>query len=221
MKGWKRIAHGLTGLLATAFVVEMLVGLFGMPGFIGHWFSTPIDEADRADVPRNVVVLGGGGIPSASGLMRTYYAAELCKEHTGLVYVVSLPCEGDPATNSVGRMRDELVMRGVPKAAILMEYAALNTHEQADSIARLLGPAAQQAPVLIVTDSWHMRRAVGCFRKAGFQRLGGAAAVSRGAEADPGSGLLWRYAFWANLNSLVECTRESAALAMYKLRGWI
>ncbi|MFH0881272.1 MAG: YdcF family protein [Lentisphaerota bacterium] len=220
MAKWlKRIWKSLVCLLAAAFVVELLVGFFGVPGFVGRWFVTAGDE--KAGAPQYVIVLGGGGIPSESGLMRTYYAAEMRKEYTGLTYVVSLPCEGDPATNSVGRMRDELVMRGVPASSILMEYAARNTHEQAVNIAKMMGPATQQAEVRLVTSSWHMRRAIACFQAAGFQHLGGTKTINQGAEADPGSGVLLRYAFWANLTSGIECLRECTALLVYKLRGWI
>lgn len=206
-------------MLAVAFVLEALVGFFGLPGFVGRWFGAPAREASVA--PQYVVVLGGGGIPSESGLIRTYFAAELYRKHPGAVFVVSLPSEGNPETNSVGRMRDELVMRGVPATSIRMESAALNTHEQAVNVARLLGPDAQRVQVRIVTSPWHMRRAIGCFRKAGFQLVGGAATFNTGAEADPGSGTLLRYVFWANLTAGIECLRESAALLVYQLHGWI
>lgn len=219
MQRLKRIIRWLWHAFAAAFVVQLLVGFFGVPAGVARWLACAAET--NTVPPRIVVVLGGGGIPSESGLIRTYYAAELREKHAGLQYVVSLPSDGDPSTNSVGRMRDELVLRGVPVKSIRMEFAALNTHEQAINIAKLLGPAALTSEVRIVTSSLHLRRSLGCFRRAGFTHARGTGAVNTGAEADPGQGTLLRYAFWANLVSGVDCLREGCALLVYKVRGWI
>ncbi len=205
--------------MAFAFALQIYIGLFGIPGPLARWMTGY--EETLPPEPRLVVVLGGGGIPSESGLMRTYHAASFGAEHTGLVYVVSLPSDGDPETNSVGRMRDELVMRGIPAKSIRMETKALNTHEQAVNVAALLGPAAASGEVLIVTSPWHVRRSLLCFRKAGFQHVNSLAAFNTGAEADFGGGTFMRYAFWANLQAGIDCARECCALLVYKLRGWI
>lgn len=215
----KRLFFVVVGLFAIAFLLELLVGFFGVPRGISRWLACS-NETNTVP-PRLCVVMGGGGIPSESGLIRCYYAAELRRHHPALQYIVSLPSEGDPTTNSVGRMRDELVLRGVPAKSVRMEYAALNTHEQAVNVAKLIGPAGMTSEVCVVTGSLHLRRSLGCFRKAGFTHVHGTGAVSIGAEADAGSGTMLRYVFWANLIAGVDVLRECCAVGVYKLRGWM
>ena len=214
-----RLRRGLIRIFALAFAMQFLVGVFGIPHSLAVWLTGGREKSDVS--PRYVFVLGGGGIPSESGLIRTYYAAHFGTTHTGMVFIVSLPSEGDPSTNSVGRMRDELVLRGIPRASVQMEFAALNTHEQAVNIAHMLGPGALTAQAKIITSPWHMRRALLCFRKAGFMHVTGIAAAGIGAEADAGPATGLRYGFWGNLKDAIDVARECSALLAYKLRGWL
>jgi uncharacterized SAM-binding protein YcdF (DUF218 family) len=167
------------------------------------------------------VVLGGGGIPSSSSLLRTYWAAQYGKNLTGTTFIVSLPSDGDPQTNNVGRMRDELVLRGIPLSAIRMEYHGVNTHEQAVNIQHLLGHEALDQPILIVTSEYHMRRAVLCFRELGFTQVSGLLANEIGTEAEVGPWACLRYGVWAHLEQETHILRELVALEAYKLKGWI
>jgi uncharacterized SAM-binding protein YcdF (DUF218 family) len=201
------------------FLLQVLVAVTGPPQCIVDWLEMP-GIAPR-ETPRNLVVLGGGGIPSGSTLLRMYYAAQYGKSLTGTTFIVSLPADGDPETSSVGRMRDELVLRGIPSPAIRMEYRGLNTREQAVNIQRLLGPEALDQPILIVTSGYHMRRAVSCFRKLGFTRVAGLLASDIGAEAEIGPWGWLRYGVWGHLEREIRILRELAALATYRLEGWI
>lgn len=216
----RRLGRILLFATSLAFCLQILIALLGIPPFL----YTMVAYAPGPEVlgdPKFVVVLGGGGIPSESGLIRTYCAATIGKAASNATFVVSLPAESNPITNSVGRMRDELVMRGVSSNQVLMEYKALNTHEQAVNIAEMLGSAALDENLMIVTSPYHMRRAVMCFRKAGFRNIIGVAAVSIGPEADVGKGVLLRYAFWANLQAENEIAREICALIYYQVKDWI
>lgn len=203
---------------ALLFALQIAIGICGLPRPFERWL-TGYDKTPRPD-PRYVIVLGGGGIPSDTGLMRTYCAAQFGLEHPASEFIVSLPSDGDPDTNSVGRMKRELIIRGIPASKIKMETRALNTREQAVNVARLLGPAALAQPVRLVTSPTHIRRSLLCFRKAGFQNVTALAAANTGAEADIGSNGLLRYAFWYNLQIEVDCVRECIALLIYKIRGW-
>lgn len=64
-----------------------------------------------------------------------------------------------------------LVERGVPREAILLERESATTHENATLTARLLF-ALNQRVVGVVTCDWHLRRALYCFRRAGFDAIG-------------------------------------------------
>ncbi|MDA0577253.1 MAG: YdcF family protein, partial [Verrucomicrobia bacterium] len=211
--------RGLVTASAVLFFAQIVLGIIGMPRWIPSWFSTA--EVKLAEPARTIVVLGGGGIPSESGLMRTYCAAAVGADHLEAEYICMLPADGDPNRSSVGRMRDELVLRGVPRERVELESHARNTHQQAVAVRTMLGEAALGDPLLIVTSPSHARRALLCFRKAGFRQVACAVAESTGAEADMGQALFLRYGFWNALEAQVRCVRECVAMAYYKVRGWI
>lgn len=213
---WGRRILFAAGLL---FLVQFFLALTGPPQCVVDWLNG--EDLKPRESPRYIVVLGGGGIPSGSTLLRTYHAADFGRGLTNVTFVVSLPTEKTPESSSVGRMRDELVMRGVLAAEILMETRGLNTHEQAVNVYRMLPPEAREERILVVTSDYHLRRAVLSFRKAGFAKVDGLNAYSTGAEADIGPWGWLRYGIWGNSESAIRVSRELAALLAYKLKGWI
>lgn len=215
----RRAARALMVLPALILGLILAMSIFGIPASIHRWFATA--DIRLAAPARTIVVLGGGGIPSETGLMRTYTAAALRTEHPAARYICALPADADPETSSVGRMRDELVLRGVPREAVTLEYRARNTREQAAAVRALLGETALGDPLLLVTSPDHARRALLCFRRAGFAQVACAPAVATSAEADMGPHVFARYGFWNLLECQVHYARELTALAWYKLRGWI
>lgn len=206
-------------MLAISCLAQIAIGFLGVPSSLTHWIVC--GDAVPPDNPQYAIVLGGGGIPSESGLMRTYYAAELIEEYDDLKFIVALPSDNNPEEDSVGRMKNELIMRGVPTNAVMMETRGLNTHQQAVNIRAMLGEDALDEPLIIVSSPTHIRRAVLCFQKEGFTDISSVAAHRTGAEADLGSGTELRYAFWSRLQHALEVCRELTALGVYKFRGWI
>lgn len=219
---WRRVARRAFriawGAMALLFLLEFALGLFGVPRRISSWFTgADIELSGRADV---IVVLGGGGIPSESGLMRCYCAAELATAQTNALVVVALPADGEPGAAHVGRMKDELVMRGVSVERIRMEHEGRHTREQALKVREML-PDMVDSTVAVVSSPSHIRRAVLCFRKAGFRRVAAMPARSVSVDADLGRGTHLRYQFWSNVQWQVELAREAVVMVVYKLRGWI
>jgi uncharacterized SAM-binding protein YcdF (DUF218 family) len=102
-----------------------------------------------------------------------------------------------------------------------MEYRGRNTHEEAVNIRDLLPPDSLDASVVLVTSPTHVRRAILCFRKAGFRHVTGMPAQSADVEANIGAHGLWRYGFWGNLENQIRIARECLALLQYKVKGWI
>jgi uncharacterized SAM-binding protein YcdF (DUF218 family) len=203
----------------TIFLLQLLLALTGIPQRLEDWLNG--EDLKPRDPPRYIVVLGGSGVPSTSTLMRLYYAAQFGASLTGTTFVVALPSDIDPDHSSVGRMRDELVLRGIPATAIRMETQGRNTHQQAVNIRQLLGADAAHDRVLIVTSEYHMRRALLIFRKQGFTQLSALNAANVDTEAWPGP-LAWlRYGLWGNLAREAIVTRELLALLTSKLAGWI
>jgi uncharacterized SAM-binding protein YcdF (DUF218 family) len=201
------------------FLLQFVLALTGPPRWIVDWLNG--EDLKPRESPRYIVVVGGGGVPSGSTLLRTYHAAVFGRELTNVTFVVSLPTEGAPETSSVGRMRDELVLRGVPASEILMETRGLNTHEQAVNVYQMLPPEARGERILVVTSDYHLRRVVLSFRKAGFAHVDGLNAYSTGAEADIGPWGWLRYGIWGNSERAIRVLRELAALLAYKLEGWV
>jgi uncharacterized SAM-binding protein YcdF (DUF218 family) len=209
----------LVRICAGLFVIQVALATPLFDGIVEAWLELP-DEAPGSN-PRYIVVLGGGGIPSDTGLMRTYFGAAHSIAYPEATVIVALPADENPETSSVGRMRDELVMRGVPASSIRMETQGRNTYEQAKSIRTMLGPGALDEPIHIVTERTHLRRSVLCFRRVGFTRVSGVGTYNTGAEADIGGGSFLRYTFWTNLQLQIRVLREMIATALYKSRGWI
>ena len=199
------------------FLVQLMLALTGTPQALQDWLNGT--ACYPHEMPRYVIVLSGGGIPSESSLIRTYYAAQFGRGLTGTTFVVAMPADRDPEHSSVGRFRDELVLRGIPADRILMETHGRNTYQQAGNIRQLLGTATVREPVLVVTSGFHVRRAMLCFRKQGFESVAGLDAASISAEAYPGWFAYLRYSFWSNLTSQITITRELLAIFGYKLAG--
>lgn len=192
--------------------LQILLICFGPPRFLEDWLNlarTPLPAS-----PRYLVVLGGGGVPSGSTLVRCYYAATLARQFTNTTVLVALPADGNPAASSVGRMRDELVLRGVPAEAIRLATRGVNTRQQAEHIRDLLGESACEESVLIVTSHYHARRAVLCFRQAGFRNVTGVTAEEIDAEAEIGGWAWLRYGIWSHAGSSVRVARELVALVV-------
>ncbi|MEI8062621.1 MAG: YdcF family protein [Verrucomicrobiota bacterium] len=199
------------------FLSQLLLALTGTPQALRDWLNGT--ACYPQETPRYVIVLSGGGIPSESSLIRAYYAAQFGRGLTGTTFVVAMPADRDPEHSSVGRFRDELVLRGIPADRILMETHGRNTYQQAGNIRQLLGTATVREPVLVVTSGFHVRRAMLCFRKQGFESVAGLDAASISAEAYPGWFAYLRYSFWSNLTSQITITRELLAIFGYKLAG--
>jgi uncharacterized SAM-binding protein YcdF (DUF218 family) len=127
------------------------------------------------------ILVIGGAIDSklfsrwpASGfnpaVARLYEAARLAKAYPnarlldigGPVYADRRP-EADEAA-------DVLVALGVPRERIKIERVSRNTYENAVNAAAIAHPKAGETWVL-VTSAFHMPRAIGCFRVAGFSPL--------------------------------------------------
>ena len=201
------------------FLLQLVLATPLLNGVVESWLK--VADEDAMGIPEYIVILGGGSIPSDTGLMRTYYGATHSIAFPEATIIVALPADEDPETSSVGRMKDELVLRGVPASSILMETKGRNTHEQAEGIRAMLGPGAIDTTVHIVTERSHLRRSVLCFRKAGFSHVFGIGTHNTGAEADVGAGTFLRYTLWTNLQLQIRVLREMIATGVYKLRGWI
>jgi uncharacterized SAM-binding protein YcdF (DUF218 family) len=185
-------------------------------------------ESNYTESPEIIILLGGEGMPSADGLMRCYTAAEKALFYPEAEIIIALPenkLTDEPLLDSK-LMANELTMRGIDRTRISFETKGTNTHEQALSI---MAKIESSKRLLIVTAPEHMTRAAACFKKEGFQFVGGSPAFEHDLHPESlkeekesfSPSLTYRYNLWSYLQYEIRVAREYVALAYYKLRGWI
>jgi len=201
------------------------------------YYRLSADPEVLQGAPTHIVVLGGGGIPSQSGLIRAYHGAAMARRFDEAVVIVALPA-GAGEGRETEEMRQEVVMRGVPEERVQVESHGRNTREQAMGILEMIGGSGEDARVLLVTSPDHMRRSLLTFRKLGFEHIAAGAAFDDAVDADMtyasadlggrggilpdvGASMMLRYRIWNNFSFLLDAARESCAMAYYRVRGWI
>ncbi len=128
------------------------------------------------------IVLGAavmGDAPSPVFAARLDHAARLYRQGRAARILVTGGRSPEDAMSEAAAGAAFLQARGVPKGAILLEVRSRTTRENLANARRVLGPGAR-APVLIVSDPLHMRRAM-------------AMAVSEGFDASPAPTPTTRY----------------------------
>lgn len=90
--------------------------------------------------PDVIVILGGSGMPSPDGLIRTYYGAYAAiKFPTARIVIAHPKNQYDKVTfYQLNLMRRELKFKGVDTTRILYEPEGFNTHSQAINTAALI-----------------------------------------------------------------------------------
>lgn len=218
------------------FLLLMVFAFTTVPFWMYYYFGTYHSEIKQP--PAYIVVLGGGGMPSQDGLIRTYHAAFVAEKFPESKIIIALPGNVTDSFSAICLMKKEMVLRGVCPKRIILENRGANTRSQALNVAALEKQTILQQPVLLISLPEHMVRAVKTFEKAGFKKITGCPAFEKGIEADItfndkklggnkvlvpeiGNRLQLRYQFWNHLKYELIITREALGLMYYKLRGWI
>jgi len=184
--------------------------------------------------PDYIVVLGGGGMPSETGLMRTFYAKQASIKYPNAKIIIALPGDSIDTTAAVYLMKKELVERGISSNKISFETNGTNTRSQALEIAKIIN---HDKNILIISSPEHMYRSVKTFIKADLKNTGGEPAFEKAIEAnlnfdddelggnnaipDVGNNTQLRYQFWNHMKYQIIVYREYFAITYYKLRAWI
>lgn len=175
---------------------------------IADWMVSPLLVRDSAGPVDAIVVLGAGltaeCAPNQHGVRRVLLAVRQWRtQRSALVLITGGTGASCPVAEAMARLAREL---GVPDDQVRVETASRNTHENALLSASLLrGWGISQ--VLLVTDRLHMKRAVAAFADAGVQVHPASVPIYEGHED--------------NVSMLSAGLREYAALAYYRMRGWI
>jgi uncharacterized SAM-binding protein YcdF (DUF218 family) len=215
------------------FLLCIGLSLTTLPFWGYHWLGTSM--AKIKEKPSTIILLGGSGMPSESNLIRSWYTARAAAAFPESSVIIVMPGDTGDSTSTPQKMKKELMIRGIDSNRISFEMKGTNTRSQAIQCAALLDPTQ---PVWLVTSPENMRRSILCFQKLGFKKAGGLPAFENASEADfsfrdeelggkptilpdVGNNLQVRYQLWNHLKYEILIAREMAALAYYKLRGWI
>ena len=230
----KRVVQVLVGGAGLVFLTILALCFTPYPWRAYAWLAR--DGHVLTASPEVLVLMGGGGIPSESGLMRSYVVAQLARTYPNAMVAVAMPDTNDV---SCIRMREELILRGIKPERMVWEDQGRNTREQALRLHDLLYGDGLEPAVLVVTSPNHIKRTLLAFRKAGFHDVTAVAEFGESLSSnlqyqreemggksvvplpDIGRSYTLRYTFWNNLYFQLRTYHELAGLAYYRLMGWI
>jgi uncharacterized SAM-binding protein YcdF (DUF218 family) len=142
--------------------------------------------------------------------------ASLSRRYPDAKIIFSGGTESSLIASEAATARQLFISFGVIPDRIVVEDQSRNTEENARFTARAIGPKPG-THWLLVTNAFHMPRAMGAFRKAGFD----VSAFPVGWRADG-----WHDLFWPapsateNLRRVDVATREWLGLAVYRMLGF-
>jgi uncharacterized SAM-binding protein YcdF (DUF218 family) len=225
-----RIFFVLSGIF---FLTAVVLAFTTLPYWGIHWLGTSKSELKWE--PETIILLGGGGMPSESNLMRSWFAGQAARNFPEASLVIAMPGDLSDSLSTPRLMKKELILRGLQSYRVLFENEGTNTRAQALNCEKMLD---NSKAVLLVTSPEHARRAVLCFQKAGFEKVNALPAFENATEADltfqdddlggrktaapdVGQSIQMRYQVWNHLKYEITFMREMMAITYYKLRGWI
>ena len=218
------------------FLILICLSFTNLPFWGYYWLGTSVSKV--TEKPDYIVLLGGGGMPSESNLMRAYFVCQAAGESPESRIIISIPGDTTDQKSTARLVAAELIRKGIEPQRIFYEEIGTNTRSQALQLQYFHSENLTNKAVMLVSSPEHMRRAVLTFRKAGFTRISALPAFENAIEAslifkdeelggnklpvpDIGSNITVRYQFWNHLKYELLIARELAALGYYKLRGWI
>ncbi|HHN47886.1 MAG TPA: YdcF family protein [Bacteroidales bacterium] len=223
----------IAGCLLLFFVV---MAFTTKPFYMHHRLGSGIEQ--NCFEPEVIVMLGAGGMPSGTNLMRLHYTAEAHRLFPDCMIYLLHPGDTSDARSSLMLMAQELIIRGVPEHMIRFLPRGKNTRAQALEFYEDVCKKSDPACVLLVTSPSHTQRSVLSFRKAGVHNLIPFPAFEIPFEGElrydddlgkkrrimapeTGGTLSLRYEFWTQMNYQLIILREYLALAYYWVRGWV
>ena len=215
------------------FLILILLAFTTLPFWGIHWLGT--SKTELKGNPGTIVLLGGGGMPSESNLMRSWFTEKAARRFPSARILIAMPGDTADSKSTPRLMAEELVLRGLDKKRIVYENKGANTRAQAIYCREMLN---HSEALLLVTSPEHTRRAVLCFQKTGFSAVYALPAFEHATEADltykddelggrktitpdVGESTTVRYQVWNHLKYEIIFAREMAATVYYKLKGWI
>lgn len=208
-------------------VVFIFLSFTSLPYWAYYGLAATDDQLEVT--PSTIVIMGGDGMPSPSGLMRLYNGIEKSIKHPRSKIIIALPYNKFDSTYQLSLMASEMVQKGIDTARIVFAPNGFNTRSQALEIKEL---ADTLGPMLIISSPEHMYRSIHSFRKVGFNTVGGSPSFENPSdekklkdETDQDEtkvrNLALRYNMWSYMQYEIIVLREYTAIAYYWVKGWI
>ena len=197
---------------------------------VAGWWEGELQNPNQVEQYDGIILLGGfSSYQSSSQRIRFYQSAdrlfqalELFKKGKTNRFIfsggsgrilVKEKMEGD-------YIKDYLNLLGVPKDSTMVEWESRNTRENAiETLAMLKANEQQAGKYLLVTSGFHMKRALGCYRKVGISvdpyntdPLQNTLPPDLADAITPSAGVM---ALWEAL------IREWIGYGVYKLKGFV
>ncbi len=222
---WLRIGRRLITLVAMAVaVIATLPAGDALLSLLEDRFPVVVEPPAAID---GIVVLGGvvnQALTRSRGQMTIGGAVERLTELANLARmypqakVVFTGGSGDPFAQDLKEadvLEPLLRTLGLDPERIILENQSRNTYENAVYAHELAAPKPGERWVLI-TSAFHMPRAVGCFRQAGWPGL---VPYPVDFQFPEGGNLSWRFDLARGLGSLEDGLHEWVGLLAYWLMG--
>lgn len=167
-----------------SFMTLCLLVAIASPGFANRWLATlenayPLRQCDVESNTRPVVVLAGGmsggygSFPSEQRLSnssknRALAAADVVQPQ-GILFIAGGRARSRRDSAEADAMAKLVAPRLPADVTVVKEVDSESTHQNAVNLSAVFEQMDLPKDILLVTSAYHMRRAVGVFRKRGFE----------------------------------------------------
>lgn len=172
-KGFSRLPRPLLYGIKAVIFCGLTLFVAVEAAIIGYSRREPEQEPDY------LIVLGAqvrGTIPSLMLQYRIDEAAQYMLKHPDVIAIVSGGKGADEGISEALAMQEGLIAKGIEAERILLEDQSTSTKENLEFSKQYLD--VEQNQVLVVTSDFHVLRAVGIAKKAGYRKVEGLSAKS-------------------------------------------
>ncbi|HXP52304.1 MAG TPA: YdcF family protein [Bacteroidia bacterium] len=167
-------------LIASLAVLYFFSNSFILNEVMIRWEMPAIQQSEIKGKYDVAIVLGGytdydskfDRVQFQHGADRLFQALELYKKGMVKKILIDGGSGNLKGTNiEAANLHKYLLNIGVPDSAMIFEPRSRNTRENATFVKPILDSVAKNGRYLLITSGYHMRRAIGCFNKAGISTL--------------------------------------------------
>lgn len=219
----KRIVF-ILGVLQLIFI---LLSFTSLPYWAYYGLASVDDKL--TEKPQTIIIMGGDGMPSPSGLMRLYNGINKAKEYNNAAIILALPYNESDSTRQLNLMAHEMVLKGIDTNRIAFAPNGFNTRSQALELKQLCDTLS---PTLLISSPEHMFRCLASFKKVGFKNIGGSPSFEKPSDEErlknknkkenlEVDNLSLRYNMWSYMQYEIIVLREYTAITYYWFKDWI